>query len=128
MITYRSNDRQAIFDTVARHLAAQGFRAITNSRCDYRGPRGERCAAGVLIPDDEYSSAMEANVFRRLDIAAFAPHADLIDRLQLLHDTDDSWTPDNMPRELRAVAQLYHVDPAILDRLDFGTILPDRLD
>jgi hypothetical protein len=51
---------QEIFDTVAKHLLAQGERAITeNGACAYRGVEGRKCAIGCLIPDEVYDPNME---------------------------------------------------------------------
>jgi hypothetical protein len=64
--------KQETFDIVARALAAQGRKSMTSisagrvadresfiPRCQYRGDDGCRCAAGVLIPDERYTEAME---------------------------------------------------------------------
>lgn len=50
---------QEIFDTVARALLAQGRPAVNVNKCRYRTPDGAKCAAGHLLPDDEYESHME---------------------------------------------------------------------
>lgn len=52
---------QEIFDTVATHLLTQNEQSLDvySDACMYRGDRGLKCAAGVLIPDDKYFSAME---------------------------------------------------------------------
>lgn len=52
---------QEIFDRVAQHLMQQGQKSLTldGDRCAYRDPRGLRCAAGILIPDDLYHPDME---------------------------------------------------------------------
>jgi hypothetical protein len=58
-------DKQEIFNTVAAHLLKQGVKAVGDERspvtngCAYRGRQATKCAAGVLIPDDEYSSDFE---------------------------------------------------------------------
>jgi hypothetical protein len=53
--------RQAIFDTVAKALIAQGKPAIVASggMCLYRTHDGNKCGIGHLIPDAEYSDKIE---------------------------------------------------------------------
>lgn len=47
---------QEIFDTVSKHLLKQNERSgFSDDSCSYRGPNGLKCAAGVLIPDKEYT-------------------------------------------------------------------------
>jgi hypothetical protein len=52
---------QEIFDTVSKHLLIQKERSYdpVNGWCMYRGPRGLKCAVGILISDDLYDEAME---------------------------------------------------------------------
>jgi hypothetical protein len=55
-------DKQEIFNTVYLGLASQGFKRSINTeavRCMYRGDEGRKCAAGWLIPDNEYDPAIE---------------------------------------------------------------------
>jgi hypothetical protein len=51
--------KQQIFDQVARAIIAQGKPSVDNTQCLYRAPDGCKCAAGHLIPDDEYDPDME---------------------------------------------------------------------
>lgn len=51
---------QEIFDIVAAHLLQQKARCVDrNGNCMYRGPKGLKCAAGCLIPDEEYTERFE---------------------------------------------------------------------
>jgi hypothetical protein len=55
---------QETFDTVITAIVKQGKPSMiiddsNNMACRYRGPDGLKCAAGHLIPDDEYSLKME---------------------------------------------------------------------
>lgn len=54
---------QQVFDKVAAHLLTQKRRAQVDSRCKYRAvlDNGEvlKCAAGCLIPDEEYTPNFE---------------------------------------------------------------------
>ena len=52
-------NRQEIFNTVVRHLHAQGKPSIVKGICRYRGPDNTRCAIGALIPDEFYTPEME---------------------------------------------------------------------
>ncbi len=51
---------QEIFDKVKTHLLTQGKKSKTlGVGCAYRGESGAMCAAGCLISDEHYSSALE---------------------------------------------------------------------
>jgi len=51
---------QEVFDIVSNHLLTQGKMSVgIDGFCAYRGENGMKCAAGVLIPDDQYKPAME---------------------------------------------------------------------
>lgn len=57
-------NRQEAFETMVRYLHKQGKRSYKNSgganqSCMYRGPGGTKCAAGVLITDEQYVPEME---------------------------------------------------------------------
>lgn len=84
--------KQEIFDKVASHLLTQNERSISeNGMCLYRGPRGLKCAAGFLIPDDVYNFEMEGEnaefVFTHFpQLSDFKEHATLVLRLQKIHD------------------------------------------
>lgn len=52
--------KQQIFDQVAVAIIAQGRPSVDDyNGCYYRAPDGSKCAAGHLIPDDEYDPDME---------------------------------------------------------------------
>jgi hypothetical protein len=51
---------QQIFDTVVNHLRQQKCQSLSSTgHCAYRGKNGTKCAAGCIIADEEYVSAME---------------------------------------------------------------------
>lgn len=50
---------QEIFDKVLNHLRQQGCQARDSTRCLYRGANGTKCAAGVLIDDEDYDASFE---------------------------------------------------------------------
>jgi hypothetical protein len=55
------NTLQEIFNIVSAHLLNQGQKSVSNGICMYRGPNGLKCAAGCLIPDEEYNPEFESN-------------------------------------------------------------------
>lgn len=51
---------QQIFDTVSVGLLTQNRKSVrSRNYCLYRGPKGAKCAAGLLIPDDLYDKVIE---------------------------------------------------------------------
>lgn len=62
------NTLQEIFDIVANHLLTQGKKSMdsTGRFCNYRGKDGTKCAAGVLIPDDQYCRHFEQLTWQEL--------------------------------------------------------------
>ena len=105
-------EAQDIFDRVSQHLLSQGVRSTDEEELDnmYRGSDGTRCAAGVLIPDDEFDPAMEGMPWplagsaedltdaeesirqahnRLISIAERVGHHSFVKSLQLIHDVDE---------------------------------------
>lgn len=90
---------QQIFDQVAVHLLTQNEVSQQTSTghgfsyCNYRNPKGLKCAAGCLIADDEYLAEMDNGKDTSwLDLATkrnLVPtaHAEFIRDLQIIHDT-----------------------------------------
>ena len=95
---------QEIFDIVAEHLMQQGRRSDKDSTCRYRGPDGLKCAAGILISDEEYHPDMEERSWSTLSFAGIAPREFRreIESLQIIHDTHH---PGNWKEELRYFAE-----------------------
>ncbi len=52
-------NNQEVFDFVVGKIREQGCKSIGEDFCAYRGPNGLKCAAGWLIPDEEYTPEME---------------------------------------------------------------------
>lgn len=50
---------QDVFDYVVRKLIEQGEPSTKDGMCLFRGPGDRRCAVGWLIPDDEYTPAVD---------------------------------------------------------------------
>lgn len=89
---------QQVFDIVAMHLLTQMQQSTSGkfeAPCLYRGPNGLKCAAGVLIGDDEYCEDMEHHSWNELVKHGLAPitHEALIHTLQGIHDCvpPDAW-------------------------------------
>ncbi len=92
---------QEVFDTVAKHLLTQNRRScLFDEKCAYRGTGGLMCAAGCLIPDDQYDESMEGAGWLDLDLSDV--HRELIASLQYVHDYLDV---DRWKKELSHVAE-----------------------
>ena len=128
-------NQQEIFDKVATHLIAQGKQSLLSSwwsrsvqtaqwndqGCAYRGDDGTMCAAGCLIPDDEYSPAFEGMPWDCIaqEVPSFANEPqgvhDLIASLQGVHDDEWSWeSPERLKVELGVVANQYGLSADVL--------------
>lgn len=82
----------AIFDYVYDRLNKQGCASISASdECRYRGPTGRRCAAGWLIPDDQYNASFEGRTVGDTEVweAINLPdkYQPLVNALQEMHDS-----------------------------------------
>jgi hypothetical protein len=109
---------QEIFDTVAVHLMTQGQRSEDEAyeECLYRGPDGLKCAAGVLIPDDDYSWGMEglpvlSHPYFKKRFDAYC--VGLIESLQRCHDDIE---PVDWLKRLEEIAAERGLSPAALDK------------
>ena len=109
---------QEVFDQVATHLLTQYRRTqrYENSSygCAYRGPTGDRCAAGCLIAEDEYRPRWESHSWLHLVDEGYVPsnHASLINQLQGVHDI---WKPNEWKEQLARVAGRRDLNPSVLD-------------
>jgi hypothetical protein len=129
---------QEIYDTVAKHLFAQGVRSrgkkpgSEDTGCLYRGPEGTKCAVGVLMSDEVYDPEMEGNALALLFDPDATPdggfelpvwmktHFHLLSALQDTHDYSWYWYgSDHMKARLLQVAKDYELSAAVLDDLKF---------
>lgn len=113
--------KQETFDTVVDHLRTQGQPSIRDGECAYRGALGRRCAAGVLISDEDYKPSMEGHsiLVPRGEGTACAAVVKaghdmvLAQDLQAVHDRTESWTGCGLSDEgealLRRVAQRHEL-------------------
>lgn len=86
---------QEVFNKVYCHLMTQMMRCEDGITCLYRDDDGLKCAAGCLIPDEEYKLEMEGNGWSHLVSEGMVPpeHKQLIIDLQHIHDgvSIDMW-------------------------------------
>ena len=106
MITLKTlpvSTKQEVFDQVARHLLKQGEQSVNGQgHCKYRH-ENKKCAAGCLIGDDEHNLGMEGQTWAKLTSYGDCPceHADLIGRLQKIHD---HFSVENWNQRLKELA------------------------
>lgn len=108
---------QEIIDIVWTHFVTKGrARSADKDECLYRGPRGTKCAVGVLLTDAEVKRLGGRNgesVFTLEDQGLLpkrlVPHSELLGDLQNAHD---GWAADSglgfrahMRRRLRDIAE-----------------------
>lgn len=121
-ITLIPQSNQEAFDLVKAHLTRPGARQAvsTDGHCMYRvneDPKGERCAAGALIPDEQYDPTIENEVFHKLVYSGevvLPPDMsdDLIDSLQSVHDNPANWIyPGGIEESLTTVAHNFGLVP-----------------
>lgn len=88
--------KQEIFDTVWDWFITQNQpysvakdELTGMTKCKYRGPNGEKCAAGIFITDDEYYPDMEGKVVNAIEClgSKFRDSIDFLRTLQRIHDT-----------------------------------------
>lgn len=110
---------QEIFDKVSQHLLSQNCKSLGmrfgDTVCFYRGQDGRKCAIGVLIPDELYSSDFENLTIEELLVEEYfpaqlreelSPHKELLSELQLVHDNCrvNMWS-----LELRGIAKKHNL-------------------
>ncbi len=115
---------QATFDLVLRKIRKQGKPSVIIvdglSYCQYRGPDGLKCAAGMLIPDADYSPSFESKGCDFKPIAECLTKCGfdlkLLNELQIAHDMASSINeqidPDFMEKfekNMFAVATKYNL-------------------
>lgn len=128
-------NHQEIFDTVLDHLVsqrAQSLRYVGGKAptCAYRGLDGRKCAAGALIPDEYYDTALDKcsygvswyDAIKTLQDAG-APdwlvaedNRDRIYDLQRAHDVGENWENGAaMWEALTAIATTYRLNSFKVD-------------
>lgn len=85
------------------------FPAVENDRCSYRTADGRACAAGVLIPDDEYTPDFEDITYLE-KLECYTDTARLIgERLHNAVKLPEGVTPE-MVRECQGAHDTFSVD------------------
>lgn len=118
---------QEAFDRVWQHFVVEkGERSLSpRGQCRYRGSRGERCAAGVLIPDELYDEGMEDHGI--IELLQYETDVDttalqeywrnvdpyLIGKMQWAHDDSCERFHEEFEGEMRDIAK------------DFGLVVPE---
>ena len=108
LATLHQASAQEVFDQVVKHMIQQGEKSMDDDGCLYRykdGDKALKCAAGCLIGDDEYKPTMEENSWANLVRKDEVPdaHAELIEKLQNIHDYED---PIQWEKMLQRLAHL----------------------
>lgn len=78
-----------VFYFVIDHLRKQGVQARNEAgSCRYRTPEGLKCAAGCLIPDDQYNSEFEGSCWETIapNFPQYEEFKWMITDLQEMHD------------------------------------------
>jgi hypothetical protein len=112
---------QEVFNIVSAHLLTQIKRSIKRlnssyfSACAYRGNEGLKCAAGVLIPDEQYEPEMECKFWDELVKANYVENkfVEEIAELQFIHDSNSEETIDYLKTELIKFAKLHNLTHTI---------------
>jgi hypothetical protein len=93
-------NNQEIFGKIVNHLRKQNQKCMDDEgQCLYRNNKGLKCAAGILIDDDEYVPDMELKLFKdligkfKLKYNYIGEQISLINYLQMIHDETsiDRW-------------------------------------
>ena len=110
---------QTVFNKVARHLLTQKERCANSDNCLYRSKNGLKCAAGCLIPDEQYEAIKdkEGKNWRHLVLHRLvsSSHMNLIELLQDTHDDD---SPEEWKQSLCRIATKFGLNTKILDKFD----------
>ena len=90
--------KQEYYDELVCSALDGTFPSVMPDGCMYRGFGGTKCAAGILIPDDQYYETMEGCPFDEIyeDLGDIIPKGMTINdvcSIQTWHD-DLAWYPD----------------------------------
>lgn len=119
---------QEMFDFVCKKIIEQGNKSVNSKyECLYRGPDGLKCAAGWLIPDDEYDPEIEGYGVHALRSRQLAFVLMSYDQVSLLEDLQKSHDGDDLERvrdldfvgvfkqRAAGVARDWDLDQSVLD-------------
>ncbi len=108
---------QEMFDKVWIGLKGQGFAASVdaNNNCMYRSPKGLRCAAGHVLPDEMYTSNLEwkpCNEGTARDVfvsVVGAENIGILRECQFAHDTTGTSGGATIKERIENIARLHHL-------------------
>lgn len=101
---------QEIFDIVSTHLLTQNARSVNDEHtCMYRGENGMKCAAGILIPDDQYAREYEFTSWDKLQAEKLVP-SQFCDEIRELQKIHDNLSPEDWPNRLKRFAIKYNLE------------------
>lgn len=102
--------KQKLYNKAKLHLLTQNAQSKYNSQCRYRGMYGRKCGAGIFIPDEKYSEEMEGLTWESVNTTfqLNVPHPELIDDVQILHDTR---SPREWAQALQTLAHKHGLIP-----------------
>lgn len=120
-------NKQEIYNIVAAHLLKQGRKAQRQRTCDesmmcvYRADNGDRCAFGILLPDNLYTPKMEGvsaaslceeypAIRQHLFGIEYTPGQDgnFVNALQHVHD---GFHVKDWPEQLEHLARQWGLEP-----------------
>ena len=112
--------KQEIFDVAYKGLRDQGWRQSKNAegRCRYRNGKGDKCAIGHLIPDEDYAPVLEhflGNDDAIMDAAHIHPDFrgevdGFLYNLQSQHDDPDAGTAQvEIPKNMAKFAKRHNL-------------------
>lgn len=106
---------QEVFNIAVEHLLLQGKQSYSEEldNCVYNGD-GVCCTAASFIKD--YKPEMENNSWNM--VRHTNKNADLLIRLQMVHDDTADW--EEIPNELRYLAEVYYLNmpQMLIDKLN----------
>lgn len=110
---------QQLFDKIVSGLRAQGEPSVDeDGMCAYRGTGGCKCAAGQVIPDDDYRPWMDdhGTLHEVLRHCGLSDHYLFIQAMQALHD--EIWVDRGTPEfveSLQAFAAACNLNAQVAD-------------
>lgn len=99
---------QEVLDTIMNGLRKQGIKSLNGGGgCAYRGLNGTKCAVGMLIPDEDYTTSMEGTLYDPLlseYLTGKGYNFALLVSLQCVHD---AYQPSEWEEAFERVANKY---------------------
>lgn len=113
--------KQETFDAVVTHLLKQGCRSVDSlGNCVYLSDQGLKCAAGCLIPEDEYVPGWEGTSIWENEkcegtvtacLRRLGYNLKLVSQLQSIHDNCEPHRWDDAFQQLAAEHGLTYTPP-----------------